>query len=286
MDAGGTWNHPAATNGVHKLRRWTQAATEHWFEHWPVYLVEGLIFAAVVVGGGWLVNALSASYSRSELGELGWVLFSSVVTLLVVVIATAVFLPGIVHTAIEQLHGHPVSVADLLGTRRYILPTISLELLLIALTLPIAAAVLIITILIASVFFSTGTQTVSTIVIFSVIIGILAVLILYARTFLAIPSMLEERTGAFGAFTRSWVLTRGHFLHFYMLMVFTWGFWQLLPFLLPFRTPAIITFLSMLFYTVIYPWLAIVSATAYEELAPHAPLLLAELKESDEDDNE
>lgn len=151
----------------------------------------------------------TTTFSVTTLSETLSVLGVSVVTGLISMVAAAAVTAVLTRAAIGEATGEPLTGPQMWAAmRRLTLPAIGVSL--VAGTLILLATVVPIGLGLAPLLLW---QEVNAVTIGALLLGLVAAVVLgiwaYARTLLAVPSLVVEQTGVLGAIRRSFALTRG-----------------------------------------------------------------------------
>ncbi|WP_394215816.1 glycerophosphoryl diester phosphodiesterase membrane domain-containing protein [Brachybacterium vulturis] len=136
-------------------------------------------------------------------------ILSSAVTMIITMVATSLVTVALTRVALGEAVGRPVSTAQMWASmRRRGLPAVAVGLLIGVLSLVVFLALSGLGMLPLILLQEASWLTVLPLVI-GVLLGALAVLWIWARTVLAVPSLVLEDVGVLGAIRRSVALTRG-----------------------------------------------------------------------------
>ncbi|MDN5898616.1 MAG: glycerophosphoryl diester phosphodiesterase membrane domain-containing protein [Brachybacterium sp.] len=154
-------------------------------------------------------EAVSGTPGFSTVGDAVLMVLSSAVTMIVSLVASSLVTVALTQVALGEAVGRHVSTAQMWGAmRRRGLPSVAVGLLIGVLSL-VAFLVLCGLGMLPVILLQEASWLTVVPLVIGVLLGALAVFWIWARTVLAIPSLVLEDVGVFGAIRRSLALTRG-----------------------------------------------------------------------------
>lgn len=154
-------------------------------------------------------EAVTGTPGFSTVGDAVLMVLSSAVTMIISLVASSLVTVALTQVALGEAVGRHVSTAQMWGAmRRRGLPAVAVGLLIGVLSL-VAFLVLCGLGMLPVILLQEASWLTIVPLVLGVLLGVLAVLWIWARTVLAVPSLVLEDIGVFGAIRRSLVLTRG-----------------------------------------------------------------------------